>query len=78
MYAYDAAGEMDNDSYATVLKSFVITFSLQVASVNNKKVSVLKHLVHAKEWGISPKRALNMICKSPKTWCSQSVAFILI
>ena len=61
-YAYDAADVMDNDNYTTVLESLVSTLSLQVAQVHSEKVSGLDHLVTAKKWGISPKKALNMIC----------------
>ena len=38
LYGYDAADVMDNNTYATVLESFVITLSLQVAKVNIEKV----------------------------------------
>ena len=52
---------MDDDNFATVLESFVATSSLWVAKVHAKKVSGLDHLVFAKRWGISPKKALNTI-----------------
>ena len=61
LYAYDAADVMDHDNYVTVMESFVSTLSFQVAQVNIKKVSGLKHLALAKKWGISLKKALNMI-----------------
>ena len=61
LYAYDAADDINNDNYATLLESFVITPSLWVAQVNTKKVSGLNHLVLVKKWGISPKKALNTI-----------------
>ena len=60
-YAFDAADVMDDDNYATLLDSYVTTSSLQVAKVCTKKVPGLDHLVCAKRWGISPKKALNMI-----------------
>ena len=52
---------MDDDNYATVLKSFDSTLSFGVAQVNTKKVLVLDHFVLAKKWGILPKKALNII-----------------
>ena len=61
LYAYDAADVIDDDNYATVLESFINTSSLQVAQVYTKKVSQLDHVVLAKKWGISPKKALNTI-----------------
>ena len=54
---YGAVDAMDNDNFTTVLKSFVIISSLQVAQVNTKKVPALEHLGLAKKWGISPKKA---------------------
>ena len=60
-YVYDPADVMDNDNYAAMLESFVNTLSLQVAQVNAEKISGLDHLVLAKKWGISLKKALNMI-----------------
>ena len=61
LYSYDAAVVMDDDNYATVLKTFVGILSLLIEKVNTEKVSGLHHLVLAKKWGISPKKALNMI-----------------
>ena len=61
LYAYDAADVMDDNNYATVLESFVTTSSLQVAQVHTKKVSGLGHLILAKKWGNSPKKAFNTI-----------------
>ena len=52
---------MDDSNYVTMLESFVYTSSTWVAQVNTKKVSGLDHLVLAKKWGNSPKKALNMI-----------------
>ena len=52
---------MDDENYATVLKSYDTTLSLWVAKVHTGKVPGLDHLVLAKSWGISPKKALNMI-----------------
>ena len=60
-YAYDAADDMDNGNYATVLERFVRALLLQVAQVSTKKVSMLNHLVLVRKWDISPKKALNMI-----------------
>ena len=62
LYVYDAANVMNDDNYATVLQSFVSTSSLQVVQINTKKVFGLNHLVLAKKWGISPKKALNITC----------------
>ena len=61
MYAHDVADFMDNNNFATELESFVNTSLLPLAQVNAKKVSGLDHLVLAKKWGISPKKALNTI-----------------
>ena len=58
-YAYDAADIIDNVNYATVLESFVSTSSLPVAQVNTERVLRLDHLILAKKYGISPKKALN-------------------
>ena len=55
---------MDDNNYATVLESFVITSSLQLAQGNTKKISGLEHLVLVKNLGISPMKALNMICST--------------
>ena len=52
---------MDDDSYATLLKNFVNIWSLWVAQINAKKVLGLDHLVHAKKWSVSSKKALNTI-----------------
>ena len=41
---YVAADVMGNDNYATVLESFVIILSLEVAQVNTKKESRLGHM----------------------------------
>ena len=60
-YAYDAADVMDDDNCATVLDSYVTTSSLQVAKVHTKKAPGLNHLVIAKRWDISPKKALHTI-----------------
>ena len=35
---------MDNDSYATVLESFVIKLSFQIAQIKHKRVSWLGYL----------------------------------
>ena len=53
-YAYDAADVMDDNRY--------VTFVMQIAQVNTKKVSELDNLVLAKKWGISTKNAVNTIC----------------
>ena len=53
---------MDDDNYATMLESFDSTSLLQVAKVKTEKVSGLYHLVLRQKWGISPKKAFNMIC----------------
>ena len=53
---------MNNNDYATVLKSFFDMSSLGVAQVNTKNVSELNHLLLAKKWGIPPEKALNTIC----------------
>ena len=45
LYAYDAADVMGNDNNANMVKSFVITSSLQVEQMNTKMVSGLNHLV---------------------------------
>ena len=55
-YAYVVADVMDKDNYATVLKSYVTTWSLQVAKVHMKRVSGLDHMVLTKKWSISPKK----------------------
>ena len=59
--AYDAADVMDNDNFATVLESFMIS-SLQIAQVNTKKVPGLAHLILMKKWDISLKKALHIFC----------------
>ena len=61
LYAFDATDYMDDDKCVTVLERFVSTSSLQVALFNTKKVSGLDHLILAKKWGISPKKAPNII-----------------
>ena len=62
LYAYDATDVTNNDKYATVLESFVITSSLQIVQVNMEKISGLDPLVLAIKWGITSKKASNMIC----------------
>ena len=62
LYDYDAADVMEHDNYATVLESLVNTLWLHIAQVDTEKVSWHDHLFIAKKWGISPKKALNMIC----------------
>ena len=47
--AYYAADVMGNDSFATVLESYVTISSLHVAQVNTKKVPALEHLILAKK-----------------------------
>ena len=47
-FAYDAADVMDDNNYATVFKTFVITLSLQVTQVNTKMVSGLCHVLAKK------------------------------
>ena len=61
LYAYDAADDAIDDKFATVLEGFIIIYSIQVAQTNTKKVAALDHLVLMKKWGISPKKALNII-----------------
>ena len=68
LYAYDTADDKDDDNYATVLDSYVTTISLWVAKVHTKKVPGLDHFVLAKKWGISPKKALNMIGQTTQHW----------
>ena len=59
---YDTAGVIDDDNYATVLKSFVSTLSWQTVQVNTNKVSGIDNMVLSKKWGILSKKALNTIC----------------
>ena len=81
LYACDSADVMDDDNFATVLGCFVSTSSLWVAQGNTKKVEGLDHLVLAKKWGISPKKALHMnpcstqcgVCRVKVKWLSVTV-----
>ena len=60
MYDHDIEDVMDDNNYATVLESLNI-LSLQVSHVYTKQLSGIDHLVLAKKWGVSPKKALKMI-----------------
>ena len=51
----------NDNNHTTVLKSYATTSSLQVAKVCIQKVPGLDHLVLAKKWEISPKKALKTI-----------------
>ena len=61
LYAHAATDAVDDDNYATVLEGFVIVSPLQIAQMDIEKVPVLDHLGLAKKWGISPKKAINII-----------------
>ena len=60
-YVYDAVDGMDNYNFATVLERFIIISSLQTSKLNFEKWQMLRHLVLAKKWAISPKKTLNTI-----------------
>ena len=61
LYAYNAEGVIHDDIFTIVLESFVNILSLWLEQVNTTELLVLDHFILAKKWGISAKRAHDII-----------------